>query len=93
MNTKYELQNIISGVGKYSEEDLIKAATHFLGKSEEAGRGTQKYEFTKEQEAEELIDWIDTQDLWFREHDENRFIARGAEQRVYLHKMNDLYTN
>lgn len=86
MNTKYELQNIISGVGKYSEEDLIKATAHFLGKSKGASGAAQKFEFTKEQETEKLIEWIDSQQLWFREHDENRYIARGAEQRVYLHK-------
>lgn len=86
MNTKYELQNIISGIGKYSEEDLIKAATHFLGKSKGASCASQKFEFTKEQEAEKLIEWIDRQHLWFGEHDEDRYIARGAEQRVYLHR-------
>lgn len=86
MNIKYELQNIISGVGKHTEEDLIKAAAHHLRKSEEAGRIAQKSEFTKEQETKKLINWIDSQHLWFTEHDENRFIARGAEQRVYLHQ-------
>jgi len=86
VNTKYELQNIISGVGKYSEEDLIKAATHFLGKSKGTSGSSQKFEFTKEQEAEKLIEWIDAKRLWFMEHDEDRYIARGAEQRVYLHK-------
>ncbi len=96
MNIKYELQNIISGVGEHAEENLIKATAHYLRKSEEASRTTQKSKFTKEQEAKKLIDWINTEGLWFLEHDENRFIARGAEQRVYLaqderfvYKLND----
>ena len=96
MNIKYELQNIISGVGKHTEEDLIKAAAHHLRKSEEASRIAQKSEFTKEQETKELIEWVNQENLWFKGHDENRFIASGAEQRVYLfsdeifvYKLND----
>jgi len=86
VNIKYELQNIISGVGKYTEEDLIKTAAHYVRKSKEASRTAQKSEFTKEQETKKLIDWIDSRQLWFTEHNEDRFIARGAEQRVYLHQ-------
>jgi len=96
VNIKYELQNIISGVGKHTEEDLIKAAAHHLRKSEEASRIDQKSEFTKEQETKELIEWANQENLWFKGHDENRFIASGAEQRVYLfsdeifvYKLND----
>jgi hypothetical protein len=31
-----------------------------------------------------LIDWINESGLWFSGVDEKRFVARGAEQRVYL---------
>ena len=85
MNVKHELQNIISGVGEYAEKDLIKAAAHYLRQSQKTSRAPQKSELTKEQEATELITWIDRHNLWFNEHDESRFIARGAEQKVYLH--------
>ena len=85
MNVKHELQNIISGVGEYAEKDLIKAAAHYLRQSQKTSRTPQKSELTKEQEATELITWIDRHNLWFNEHDESRFIARGAEQKVYLH--------
>lgn len=84
MNLKYELQRIISGVGKVSAGDFIKAAAHHLGKSKETGRNPEEIEFTKDQETTQLIDWIEKSDLWFNEVDESRFIARGAEQRVYL---------
>ena len=86
MNLKYELQNIISGVGKHAEEDLIKTAANYIRESEEASRAPKNSELTKEQETKKLIDWINTQNLWFREHDPNRFIASGAEQRVYLYQ-------
>lgn len=86
MNVKHELQDIISGVGEYAEKDLIKAAAHYLRQSQKTSGAPQKPEFTKEQEATELINWINHQNLWFNEHDESRFIARGAEQKVYLHQ-------
>lgn len=86
MNVKHELQTIISGVGHHAAKDFIQAAAHFIRESQKTSRIAQEPEFTKEQEAKKLISWIDQQDLWFNEHDENRFFARGAEQRVYLHK-------
>src|SRR5690242_9845384 len=84
MDLKHELQRIISGVGENSGGDLIKAAAHHLGKSQEASRNAAKIEFTKDQEAAQLVDWIEKSNLWFTGVDESRFIARGAEQRVYL---------
>ena len=85
MNVKHELQNIISGVGEYAEKDLIKATANYLRQSQKTSGAPQKSELTKEQEAKELITWIDRHNFWFNEHDESRFIARGAEQKVYLH--------
>ena len=84
MSLKYGLQSIISGVGKNSKGDLIEAAAYQLRKSKEASGVSQANKFTKDQEATQLIRWIDESELWFNNVDENRFIARGAEQRVYL---------
>ena len=84
MNLKYELQSIISGIGKNSRENLIKAAAHHLGKSKNAGGNPQEIELPKDQEATQLISWIGESGLWFKAIDESRFIARGSEQRVYL---------
>ncbi len=84
MNLKYELYRIISGIGTNSTGNLIEAAADYLGKSKETSRGTKANEFTKDQEAAQLIYWIDQSDKWFYRVDEERFIARGAEQRVYL---------
>ena len=85
MNLKYELQNVISGIGDHSAENLIQAAAHYLRESQKAGRNAEKTKLTKEQETEELTDWINANHFWFTDHDESRFIARGAEQRVYLY--------
>jgi len=84
MDLKHELQSIISGVGKNSTRNLIEAAADHLRKSKKASGNTQTIEFTKNQEATQLIKWIDEFKLWFDKIDEKRFIARGAEQRVYL---------
>lgn len=85
MNVKHELQRIISGISDHATTDLIKAAAYYLRKSQETSGVAQESELTKEQETKELIVWINEHHLWFNEHDENRFIASGAEQRVYLH--------
>ena len=84
MTLKYELQSIISGAGRDSKANPIEAAAYYLRQSEEAGGDTQANEFSKDQEAKKLKDWIQTSNLWFDKVDETRFIARGAEQRVYL---------
>lgn len=85
MSLKHELQSIISGISDQAAADFIKAAANYLSESKKAGGNAQKSNFTKEQEAEKLISWITNTDFWFTEFDENRFIARGAEQRVYLY--------
>lgn len=85
MSIKYELQSIISGISDQAAADFIKAAANYLSESKKASGNTQKSQLTKKQETEKLINWITATDFWFIEFDEDRFIARGAEQRVYLH--------
>ena len=85
MNLKYELQNVISGIGDPSAENLIQAAAHYLREGQKAGGNAEKTKLTKEQETERLIAWINNRFFWFTEHNESRFIARGAEQKVYLY--------
>jgi hypothetical protein len=86
MNLKYELQSVISGISKNSTGNLIEAAANHLGKSKEASGSTEKNEFTKDKETAQLIHWISQSGIWVNQVDENRFIARGAEQRVYLNE-------
>ena len=86
MYLKYELQRIISGVSENPEGNIIKSAADFLRKSKEAGGNAETNEFTKSQEAARLVDWIEDCGLWFGDIDEKRFIAEGAEQKVYLDK-------
>ncbi|MBM3446015.1 MAG: hypothetical protein FJX88_05735 [Bacteroidetes bacterium] len=85
MGVKHELQNIISGIGHHAEKNLIQTAANHIGKSKKTSGNAEEQQFTKEQETEELIKWIAQESLWFNGHDESRFIANGAEQRVYLY--------
>jgi hypothetical protein len=85
MNVKYELQNIISRIGHHTEKNLIEAAAYFIRESQKTSGNTENEQLSKEQEAKKLISWINKNQLWFTEHDEDRFIANGAEQRVFLH--------
>ncbi len=63
MNLKYEIQNILSGVGDYSAENPIQAAAHHLRESQKAGRNIEKIKFTNEQETKRLIGWINAHNL------------------------------
>ena len=54
MYLKHELQSIISGIGDHSAEDLIKAAAHYIRESQKTSGNTEKFEFTKKQEAKKL---------------------------------------
>ncbi len=84
MNLKYELQSIISGTGTKAKGNLIQAAAHYLRESKEAGRNAEEIQFSKDQETKKLIEWAQQNNLWYNNIDESRFLARGAEQRVYL---------
>jgi len=72
MNVKHELQSIISGIGNHSATDFIKAAAYYIRESQKTSGNTEKSEFSKKQEAKKLIRWIETENLWFHNHDENR---------------------
>jgi hypothetical protein len=86
MSLKYELQSIISGIGRNPEGNLINATAYHLTKGKRASGDPKEIKFTKEQETAQLIHWIKESNFWFDDVDDNRFIARGAEQRVYLDK-------
>jgi hypothetical protein len=84
MGISHELQNIISRAGRNPKENFIAAAANYLAESKSASREFEKDEFTKVEEATQLTKWIDKNNLWTQHPNKSRFIARGAEQRVYL---------
>ncbi len=84
MNLRYELQNVISGVGKSAAKNLIEAAASFLRESKKASGSIETIKFSKDEEDAQLISWIEQNNLWQKAPDEERYLSRGAEQRVYL---------
>lgn len=84
MNFRDELQNIISGTGQSAKGNLIQAAAHYLKQSQKTSRSIEAVKLTKDEETAKLIDLAQEENLWIKRIDETRFIARGAEQRVYL---------
>jgi hypothetical protein len=83
MSLKYELQSIISGNGSVRNGKIIQTiASHLRGKKK-AIQGTAKAKLIKEQETQILIDYAETQELWFKNIDNSKYIGEGAEQKVY----------
>ncbi len=80
-----ELQNIISAKGSIGTESIIHAATNFLEESKISGRKIKSNEFSKEEEATELIHFITDKGLWYANSLEaEKQIGEGAEQKVFL---------
>jgi hypothetical protein len=83
MTLKYELQNIISGNGTVRNGEIIQSITRFLRREKETIRGIEKTEFSKKQEGEILITFIESRKFWFEEVDFSRYIGEGAEQKIF----------
>lgn len=84
-NIKYELQHIISGNGEKGNGSNIQATANFLRGCKEASRKIEEAEYTKEQEATCLKEFINQNGYWFEgDIAEETKIGEGAEQKVYL---------
>jgi len=83
MSVKDELQSIISGNGTVRNGKIIQTITSHLRGKKEAVQGTAKAKLIKEQETQVLVEFIDTNDLWYKGFDESKYIGEGAEQKVY----------
>ena len=60
-----ELQNIISGKGATASESIILATARYLTASQNASGKTNPNEFTKEQEAAQLIKFVTEHQFWY----------------------------
>ncbi|MFM7586520.1 MAG: hypothetical protein ACKO6M_05820, partial [Bacteroidota bacterium] len=83
MSLKHELQSIISGNGSVRNGKIIQTITDYLRGKKEAIQGAAKAKLVKEQETQVLIEFIDSQGLWFKDVDQSKYIGEGAEQRIY----------
>jgi hypothetical protein len=84
MPFKYELQNIISGTGRTTKGNTIQTIAHHLRKSKGTSADAQKEELIKEQETAALLDYANKNNFFYTSIDHSRYLAEGAEQKVYL---------
>jgi hypothetical protein len=82
--TKHELQNILSGKGISSHDALIQTVAHHLRSGKRAGPVAGEKHKNKGQEAKRLIQFAKQHNLLLDAVDESKFIANGAEQKVYI---------
>jgi len=92
MLLKNELQSIISGTGVVTKGTAIKAVANHLRKSKAASKNAEEKEFIKEQEAKVIIEYSSENDLFSQRPNEARYLAQGAEQKVYLNEDNEFVT-
>lgn len=81
---KYELQNLISGKSGASYDALIQTVTSHLRSGKRTSPMAEEKHQNKAQETEELIDFAKSNNLIIENIPEEKFIASGAEQKVYI---------
>lgn len=81
---KNELQGIISGTRSVTNGTAIQAITDFIRKGQAAGINAEKDKFVKEQEAAAILTYANTNDFFVSDPHSSRYLAEGAEQKVYL---------
>lgn len=84
MFLKNELQSIISGVGQAAKTKAIQTITGYLGNSKITSGDAEETKSLKEQEAEVILSYARKQSILFHSIPEDRYLAEGAEQKVYL---------
>ena len=89
MLLKNELQSIISGVGHVTKGVAIQAVANHLRKSKTTGKNAEEKELIKEQEATALIEYSRLNNFFVQKPIEDRYLAEGAEQKVYLDETNE----
>ena len=81
---KNELQSIISGTGAVTKGAAIQAVASYLRESKAAGAIAEEKEHIKEQEAAAILTYCRQYNFFYPAINEDRYLAEGAEQKVYL---------
>lgn len=81
---KDELKNIIQGKSSVSNGELIQTISLYLRGSKKTSSLVETEQYSKKQETEELIRFINSNKLWVCDIDFEKFISEGAEQKVYV---------
>ncbi len=82
---KYELQQyFIRTDEQIGQRDFIKTVRCYLRRGKSTSPTTQATKFTKIQETKILIDFIEENNCWYNNLNEDNYLAEGAEQKVYF---------
>ncbi len=87
-NIKNELKNILSGKGSVSNGEFIQTIASYLRKSTQTSAMAETKQHNKQKETENLIEYINANNLWNCDINFNSFISAGAEQRVFIQNKN-----
>jgi Serine/Threonine/Tyrosine Kinase found in polyvalent proteins len=79
-----EIQHIISRESQIGQGIVIKTITDFLARCQETSGMAKTDKHFKTKETKSLIDFIETEKLWYSSININDFIAEGAEQKVFI---------
>lgn len=82
--TKYELQNLLSGKSGASYDSLIQTVANHIASGKRASPMAPEKHQNKKQEAKKLIQFAKKNNLIFEDVDDSKFISSGAEQSVYI---------
>ncbi|WP_338759661.1 hypothetical protein WAF17_12090 [Bernardetia sp. ABR2-2B] len=82
--TKYELQNLLSGKSSHSYDALIQTIASYLRTSQRTSPMAEEKHQNKQEEVKRLTSFAKNNNLLIEELEEEKFIASGAEQKVYI---------
>ena len=85
-----EIQHIISRKSQIGKGIVVKTITDFLAGCQEASGMAKTDKHFKEKETKNLINFIETEKLWYSSININDYIAEGAEQKVYIKNENSV---
>ena len=84
MSLKDELKSIISGTGQIAKGTVIQTVANYIRKSKTAGANAEEKDLIKEQETAAILNYSRSHNFFFSGLNKKRYLAEGAEQKVYL---------
>ena len=84
LQIKHELQNLVSGTHGARYDAVVQAVLSHLRGGESASTMAEGKLEDRAQEAKKLIEFAEAHNLLLDGIPEDRFVASGAEQRVYI---------
>lgn len=90
-NVRNELQHILSGKSRTGHNILIQTVASYLRTGKRASPLAQEKHQNKSKEAEELLDFISQNQLFYDRIDTKKYLSQGAEQKVYVNFFNPFF--